>query len=474
MKLVIKLISAFLAVGILISIAGYLSYNQVNSIASAFSKVESDDMPALWALGEIESAILRIELEPLEYMNKPDPEHPEELKEAEASILAALAVYGQSGREEKAGRMAEEVRELVLMGEEIFMLKDSGASEQVLNEKFAQLDDRLDIFVHELDEEEQLITRNTQDSFMVVSDDIQLTLNLTAILAAIAAAIAILVGVYNTYSISKPISRLRDAAREIGRGNFNVETQVTKSTDEIGELSAQFGKMKEGLSQKERMQNEFISVASHELRTPVQSVLGFADLAVKGQVPLDEALKKIMKEGKRLQRLTNDILDVSRIEGGRIGYMMEDVKLNELVMNAVNSCRVNVGSGVSLKTMLNTGEDLVIRGDRERLTQVLANVLDNAVKFTKEGAIVVETSSSNNGKREVTIKISDTGGGISQDLLPNLFGKFVTKGIGRENKQGTGLGLFISRAIVEAHNGNISAHNNGAGATFTISLPVTS
>lgn len=365
------------------------------------------------------------------------------------------------------------MKELVLLGREIFVLKDNGASDQVLNEKFGQLDDRLDVFIHELDEEEQLITRNTQDSFMAVSDDIQLTLNLTAILAATAAAIAIVVGVYNTYSISRPISKLRDAAREIGRGNFNVETRVTKSTDEIGELSSQFGKMKEELRQKERMQNEFISVASHELRTPVQPVLGFADLALKGQVPADEALKIIMKEGRRLQRLTNDILDVSRIEGGRINYTMEDVKLNELVMNVVDSCRVNIGNGVSLKAVLNTEEDLTIHGDKERLTQVLANILDNAVKFTKEGAIVVETGSVNNGKRQVMIKISDTGGGIPQELLPNLFGKFVTKGIGRENRQGTGLGLFISRAIVEAHNGNISAQNNGAGATFTISLPVT-
>ncbi len=473
MKLVMELLSAFIAIAILISIAGYLGYNQITIISSAFSKVESDEMPALLALGDIEAAILRIELEPSEYIVEPDQEHPEELQEAKEEILAGLEVYGNGGREEKANKMSQEVEELVLMGEEIFRLKDSGASDEVLEQIFGQLDNRLDAFTEELNEEELLISKNTESSLMAVKDDIQLTLNATAALTSVAAAIAIAIGVYNTYSISKPISKLRNAAHEIGRGNFDIEIPATKSADEIGELSAQFRKMKEDLMQKEKMQNEFISVTSHELRTPIQPILGFADLALKGQVAADEALRVIMKEGRRLQRLTNDILDVSRIEGGRMSYMMEEIKLNDLVMNVVNLARVNVGDKVSLKIALNTEKDMVIRGDKERLTQVLTNILGNAAKFTKEGAITVETSYSDHGKDDVVIKVSDTGGGIPEEVLPNLFGKFVTKNVSNENKQGTGLGLFISKAIVAAHKGNISAHNNkDGGATFTISLPV--
>lgn len=184
-------------------------------------------------------------------------------------------------------------------------------------------------------------------------------------------------------------------------------------------------------------------------------------------MPADEALKVIVKEARRLQRLTNDILDVSRIDGGRISYMMEEIKLNDLVLNVINSARVNVGDRVSLKTAINTEKDLVIRGDRERLMQMLTNILGNAAKFTKEGAITVETGYSDRGKGDVVIKVSDTGGGIPGEVLPNLFGKFVTKNVGNENKQGTGLGLFISKAIVAAHKGSISAHNkDGASSQY--------
>ncbi|AFU58192.1 HAMP domain-containing protein [Candidatus Nitrososphaera gargensis Ga9.2] len=140
------------------------------------------------------------------------------------------------------------------MGKEIFLLKDSGVSEQVLEQKFGQLDDPLDAFTEELNNEELLISQYAESSLMVVKDDIQLTLNVTAALASVVAEIATGTGIYNTYSISKPISKLRNAAREIGSGNFDVEIPATKSADEIGELSAQFRKMKEDLMHKEEMQ----------------------------------------------------------------------------------------------------------------------------------------------------------------------------------------------------------------------------
>lgn len=181
-----------------------------------------------------------------------------------------------------------------------------------------------------------------------------------------------------------------------------------------------------------------------------------------------------MREGKRLQRLTNDILDVSRIESGRVAYDMEKVALNQVVSEIVNSFTASFGKqDVTLVTQLNAPSGLTIYADTMRMRQVLNNIIGNALKFTRKGEVKVQTDYLQD-KRTVELKIIDTGSGIPMELLPNLFGKFISNNIKTENKQGTGLGLFICRGIVKAHNGTITASNNtaGPGTTITISLPI--
>lgn len=233
-------------------------------------------------------------------------------------------------------------------------------------------------------------------------------------------------------------------------------------------------KANEELKIREQLKNEFIAIASHELRTPIQPLLGYAVLAKKGKVTQEAAWEGILKEARRLQQLANDILDVSRIESGSLMYQIEKVGVSGLLESIVSSARANLTKDVGIELVFDeASRDIEVDLDRSRMTQVLSNVIGNAIKFTAKGDVKVESRAFAN-KNKIEIRISDTGPGISEKILPNLFGKFVTKGAGDANGHGgTGLGLFISKAIVNAHKGEIYAYNNASGgATFTLVLPI--
>jgi PAS domain S-box-containing protein len=232
-------------------------------------------------------------------------------------------------------------------------------------------------------------------------------------------------------------------------------------------------KDKEEMRRKERLKDEFVAIASHELRTPIQPILGFALLAKRGTITQEAAWEGVLQEARRLQQLANDILDVSRIESDNLKYDFSKVKINELIQHAVESVSSELSKDVSLSFRYDPSEsEVVVDADRSRITQVISNLVGNAIKFTQIGNIKIESKLiSENAMLE--IRVSDTGGGIPEEIRPKLFEKFATKGHGEGNKNGTGLGLYITRAIVVAHNGTISAINNPqGGATFTVTLPL--
>jgi signal transduction histidine kinase len=226
-------------------------------------------------------------------------------------------------------------------------------------------------------------------------------------------------------------------------------------------------KINEELRLKDKLKDEFISIASHELRAPIQPLLGFVMLAKKKRIDNDKAWEGVLKHAQKLQHLANEILDVSRIESGNLTLSMERVTINNLIIDVVNAMKPRLNKNVQLVTMLD--RDIDIKADKFRIGQVLANLLDNAIKFTDRGRITVQTRIVND---KVEIMISDTGKGIPEDIMPNLFGKFVTKSADGNSQYGAGLGLFISKAIIKAHDGDIIATNTDTGASFRIILPI--
>ena len=226
----------------------------------------------------------------------------------------------------------------------------------------------------------------------------------------------------------------------------------------------------EQLKIHDKMQKEFINVAAHELRTPIQPILGLAEVLQHGikdthQIHLTDV---IIRNAKRLQRLTEDILDVTKIESQSLQLNKEQFNLREMMLNAIADSNNQLKKDSNIKLELVSKEDVFVKADKARLNQVIANLLSNAIKFTQEegGIITIRTEIINS---RILVSIKDTGTGIDPEILPRLFTKFVTK----PETGGTGLGLFISKSIIEAHGGSIWAENNkdGKGASFTFSLP---
>lgn len=227
------------------------------------------------------------------------------------------------------------------------------------------------------------------------------------------------------------------------------------------------------LRRKEGLKDEFIAIASHELRTPIQPILGLALLAKKGQISQEEAWDSVLREARRLTQLANDILDVSRIENGTLRYKFARANVSEIIEYVVNALRTSeLGRDIDFSVNMDKSARTILCDlDRQRITQVLMNIIGNAAKFTGKGRITIEARIDAKNSR-YDIVVSDTGGGIPETVLPHMFKKFITRSVGEGEKHGSGLGLFISRAIMTAHNGAIYLYNNNEkGATFVIRLP---
>jgi two-component system, OmpR family, sensor histidine kinase VicK len=237
----------------------------------------------------------------------------------------------------------------------------------------------------------------------------------------------------------------------------------------------------EKLKEADKMKTEFINVAAHELRTPIQPIVGLTQVLRSGRLDAEqynEFLDVIYRNAKRLQQLADDILDVTKIESRNLILKKEHVSINGLISYALLDFKEIVGKKDDGKLNLvyvEPKQDIFVEADKYRLRQVITNLLSNAIKFTNEGTIFVtaeereDSNSNNNGQEIAIISIKDTGTGIDPEILPKLFSKFASKSF-----QGTGLGLFISKSIIEAHGGKIWAENNpdGRGATFSFTLPL--
>jgi two-component system sensor histidine kinase VicK len=253
------------------------------------------------------------------------------------------------------------------------------------------------------------------------------------------------------------------------------------------------------LELQEKMEKEFVNMAAHELRTPVQPLLGITDILMSqfeedqqqeqeeevadgGQgikknkkkeiVVTREEIEMIARNAKRLERLTSDILDVSRIESNALKLNLELIDLNEKIRIIVNDELNAIPHGKELKITFDQRESvpLFVRADKSRLFEVLSNLIGNAIKFTDSGGTITVSAEKTVTKNEAIISIKDTGKGIDKEILPRLFTKFASK-----SDNGTGLGLFLSKGIIQAHGGKIWAENNneGKGATLRFTLPLT-
>jgi len=227
---------------------------------------------------------------------------------------------------------------------------------------------------------------------------------------------------------------------------------------------------------KDKIQKDFINIAAHELRTPIQPILGMSDILYSRIEDNEQKmlLESIIRNAKRLKRLTNDILDVAKIETGSFKIKKERFNLDELITNLIAQYKTStkeIDTNNSNLVYLAENRNFIIDGDKEKIYQVLDNLLCNAFKFTKglQCADITIKTKKDDYNNVIIVSVKDTGTGIDKEILPKLFTKFATKSVA-----GTGLGLYISKNIIKAHDGTIWAENNldGEGAIFRFTLPI--
>ena len=224
------------------------------------------------------------------------------------------------------------------------------------------------------------------------------------------------------------------------------------------------------------MQKEFINIAAHELRGPIQPILGLTQVVrfKMKDTELQKLQDVVIRNAKRLQRLTDDILDVTKIESNLLHLNKEEFNLNDLIFHIIDDHKSQIDNkDIKLIYQDSSNSDdnniIIVQADKYRLNQVISNLISNSIKFTNKGGTIFITTKREKDNKAIIISIKDTGIGIDPEIMPRLFTRFASKSF-----QGTGLGLYISKSIIEAHGGRIWATNNtdGKGAIFTFSLPL--
>jgi len=290
---------------------------------------------------------------------------------------------------------------------------------------------------------------------------------------AVALGCALVVTWYVTSRIQRPLQVLTHAAREMGRGHHAVRAEVSDARPELISLAAAFNAMAIRLETTEDTRRRLLSDLAHEMRTPVATISAYLDGLDDGVVAWDrDASRVIRAQTERLARLCDDIGEVSRAEEGRMNLHRAVQPVSDLVRAAAHSAQAAYDAkGVTLATQVD-GQGLVVDVDSQRIAQVLANLLTNALRHTPPGGTVSLTAKEH--ADEVCLLVSDTGEGMSQDQLAHAFERFYRGDSARSrDTRGSGIGLTIAKALVDAHGGSLSASSPGLGngSTFTVTLP---
>lgn len=308
---------------------------------------------------------------------------------------------------------------------------------------------------------------------------------LTTTLLALAAALALALAISGVLarSVLRPVRELRGGMAKVAEGDFESELHIPLDRpDEIGDLARSFTRMTEQLTELDRLKAEFVSVASHELKTPLSVIRGYVSLlrdGIYGDVPEEQqkVLASVADQTERLGRLIQQLLDISRFEAGGGRLEVKPIDFAAFLRDLASSFEVLAfQNAIDFQLELADPLPTTLYGDPDRLNEVVGNLLSNAFKFTpRKGQIrLCARPATHAGDEAVVIEVSDTGVGIPTDQLTRVFEKFYqVDNEAQPRSVGSGLGLAISREIVEGHGGTIGADSQvGEGTTFRVSLPI--
>lgn len=326
---------------------------------------------------------------------------------------------------------------------------------------------------------EQLLRERSRDSVNAATDDTATAERAAIISMIVAILLAGLISLWLIRSITRPVFDLEAGMHAVASGDFTRKLRVRPNReDEFGRLSESYEAMANRLAQLDRLKAEFVSVASHELKTPINVILGYVELLEDGiygklQDQQREVCETIAGQARNLTRLVRRLLDVSRFEAGGGALECRQVHLASFLDTLQSSFSVlAMQRSVHFQVTRSDALPPEVRWDEDRMSEVVGNLLSNAFKFTPRGGTVELTAEADHN--DIVIEVSDTGAGIPPEQLPRIFQKFYqADNQAKASAKGTGLGLAIAKEIVEAHGGSISAKSKaGHGATFRIILPI--
>jgi len=299
----------------------------------------------------------------------------------------------------------------------------------------------------------------------------------------LAAAAALIAAVLASYFISRqvvgPVQQMMALSHRIAKGEYGERLKVSGSVqynqlDELDQLGLSFNQMADKLEKTEAMRRQLIGDVTHELRTPLAAIKGYMEGLMDGVIPATpDSYQQVYSEADRLQRLVDDLQELSRVEAGAYQLKLESISPGDLIESVVKHLgRQFEEKEILLETKLDANLPRV-SVDKDRILQVLTNLVGNALQYTSTGGRVTLTAAK--GKNEIVISVSDTGIGISPDHLPFIFNRFYRTDKSRARASGgSGIGLTIAQALIKAHHGRIWAESTGEGkgSIFHFSLPI--
>jgi len=287
----------------------------------------------------------------------------------------------------------------------------------------------------------------------------------------VAGLISLLIARWLARGMTQPLRDMAAAVRRMEIGDYTARVE-TRSRDEVGQLATAFNRMNAELELLERSRRDLVANVSHELKTPITAIRAHLENIADGiERPDRDTMQVMLNQTERLGRLVDQLLDLSKLDSGEVPLQLEPMALAPTVDRVISE--FSVGRAVrDIALVAEVPEDLVVDADRERIHQVVFNLVDNAVRFTPPGGEVT-IGAERDGER-VRVTVRDTGVGVGPEHLPRLFERFyrADPARSRDDGGGTGIGLAIARSIVEGHGGRITAESEpGRGATFTFDLP---
>jgi signal transduction histidine kinase len=487
-----RIVLTLLAITVILvapAVYGVLALRELQEVARG---LRFRDAVGSLALGRLQTALGEVEYSERIYLAL-GAQFPEEAGAARGEVAAGMErVAREFERLQRVG-YGEEAAAAVVRWNELAeairreqALLAAGRIEEADEHRTRVVDPGFTAMNRALDPVGTAINRGSGEQVAKAQEIAQRALTTTLLALAAALALAVVIGGWLTRTLLRPVHELRRGMAKVAEGDLDPELHLPRErNDELGDLARSFESMTRQLAELDRLKAEFVSVASHEIKTPLSVIRGYTSLLEDGiyggvSEQQHKVLHSISDQTERLTRLVQRLLDISRFEAGGGRLECRDIPLHHFLSDLAHGFDVLAYQN-EIDFALEIADDLpdTLVGDPDRLNEVLGNLLSNAFKFTSKGGkirLVARPGRMVPDVHEVVIEVVDTGVGIPEDKLPKIFEKFFqVENEAQPRSAGSGLGLAIAREIVEAHGGTISAESRmGQGTTFRVCLPLRS